>query len=343
MENMYMEMNIDKLDLEKLPRLEIELLRTMMRTDSMAYAGGYGLESAINVIEAQKFNFLNNIQGVALLRVGSGSRLDGAGVGSQEFIVLTENETLYSNVIHNILHILSTEEWGVTVNTEVDCEILSLHKGHEQLLFYHSNNKPFPGRIIESTLIYGDSELLTKAKSLVLEQMNSTVIKKMKNELRTYKKVVTSGKCNFKKKLTTQFNKNLNEVYYNPEASIYGFKQAYIRFFQQAILIDILSLLVNRSVMKEELLCLPESMEEKLRFLIRKGWINNQYADYILQLGFTYTKLIDMQSYLKVTFYKEENKDRDTVRLKLKSGSICAIDDMIERYPNGKLLLIHNK
>lgn len=332
-----MEMDIRNLDLNELPPLELELMSVLERGKSIAYSAGYSLELYLNAIGTLDFSFLKDIEGIALIRVGSGARLDGAGIGEHEFIVLTKNKFAHANIINQISTFFIAKDWGVTVNTNVDVEVYSIDDS-VSLLYHPSNGKPFPGRILEAIFIEGDRSLFNKAKLIVLDQINSKVIRKMKEELRIYRNVSLSGLVKFKGREIVQFDKLKREIYYNPTENAYGLKQGYLRFFQQSLLIDFMILISKGLIDKEDLLDVPESMEEKLRFIIRKGWLNSKYEDYLLKLGFTYSKLVDMQSFVKVHYYKPDNKYRDTASLRLKKGSFVALDDMVEKFPNGSFL-----
>jgi hypothetical protein len=85
------EMSLDKLDINGLPSGESRFLDIIASGVYLAYGGGFEAELATLQRLANHFMHLNDFANIALLRVGSGGRFEGAGLGDSEFVLLTKD------------------------------------------------------------------------------------------------------------------------------------------------------------------------------------------------------------------------------------------------------------
>ena len=86
-----MEMNINKLDISSLPNGERKFVDLIISSTFAAYGVGYAAEQMTLTHLRNHFRDLNECANIALLRVGSGGRFEGAALGDTEFVLLTKD------------------------------------------------------------------------------------------------------------------------------------------------------------------------------------------------------------------------------------------------------------
>src|SRR5262249_6373176 len=86
-----MEMSFDKLDLDSLPIGERKFIDMVVCGLYAAYGAGFEAEWATLAHLANHFRHLNEFANIALMRVGSGGRFEGAALGDAEFVLLTKD------------------------------------------------------------------------------------------------------------------------------------------------------------------------------------------------------------------------------------------------------------
>jgi hypothetical protein len=345
-----MEMDITKLEIDALPKLEKELIAHMKQIFPAGYIFSFSAEESTNLIARSNLHELSQYSNIALLRSGSAGRLDGAGVGDQDFILLTSNITEdfdkddllmdEKSIDELISRIKKITDWGMQVNSVCTVEHKSLDKNKDTLIYHSSNNKPFPGRILEAVFIAGNKALVKKAKLDTLKQLygNNRVLKRIKEELKTYKKNTISGETIFKKDKYPQFVAHLKSVLYNPENKIHGFKYGPLRYMQLALAIEFYNLLVNKKVEPEFLIDLPASLEDRFRYIFRKGLCSKKHEQYLITFALSYIKTVNIQSKLKLDYYSENNIPREMIVFQLTEKTIPTLQELVEKHPLGEII-----
>jgi len=84
-------MDIMRLDLDSLPAGERKFIDLIVGSNFAAYGVGFAAEQVTLAQLSNHFQYLNEFANVALLRVGSGGRFEGAALGDTEFVLLTKD------------------------------------------------------------------------------------------------------------------------------------------------------------------------------------------------------------------------------------------------------------
>lgn len=350
---MEMEMDITKLDCNALPKLEKRLLAHMQNDVFLAgYIYGFAAEEGINLRARAFLQELNQYSNIALLRAGSGGRLDGSGVGEQDLILLTTDITkvdcsdkvLDDKSISDLIKKLESDiDFDIQLNTDCIVEQKKINGDPRSLIYYKNNQKPFPGRVLEAVFIAGNPSLFKDAKLKVLSVIygNNKILKRIKEELKTYKKVTLSGETSFKNKITPQFLAEKKLVLYNPNEKIHGFKYGPLRYMQLALAIEFYSLLVNKKVYPEFLVDLPASLEDRARYIFRKNLCSPKYEDYLTSLVIAYMKTVNIQSKLKLDYHSKSRDQTGFTYETVSEGTIPNLQKIVEKHPLGEITVIN--
>jgi hypothetical protein len=306
-------MDLMKLDLDSLPDCEKAFIGGMLQTTALFYQAGFNFESNMNILCANQFRYIGNYDNLALLRTGSGGRFDGTGLGDADLILLSsENLTPTSYPIGQIDLLVDTLREPISVIpkmwTNVSIEHKSMNDG-ATLSFYQGDRKgkAFPGRIMEAEFLAGNANFFDSARRRVLQEIRDDpiVLKSMKKQLKDHRTICRSGSQKYKNQELVHFDKKSGEVFYHPEKSIFGLKYSFLRYMQLAQAIEIFEFF-NRSKLKiDDLLDLNQSVEERIRYCLRKDWILSDRVDQLIETGLEYVKLCDLNSELKVRFFND--------------------------------------
>lgn len=306
-----MEMDITKLDPATLPEGEVEFLRILLQESFPFYNTGFHGEQAIHRLLATHLHNQFDYQNVALLRTGSGGRYEGAGVGEHEFILLTTNAEGPSTFPHQYFDKLIALA-GAPVHVHPDLPPIIADVEHKPLdtgakLSYHSTSKtttPYPGRVLEAEFVAGNHELWAEARRRVFGEIlaDDEIIAGMKRDLKRYEKTCETGLSKFKGE-QVQFDKDTRTVFYSPETFQNGMKYSFLRFTQTAFAIELFSLVKRRKIPIDDVLDLNQSVEERIRYAFRKGWVSR--TNELLVAGYAYVKACDINCRLKAQFQQD--------------------------------------
>lgn len=342
-----MEMDPTKLDLDSLPRGERRFIDLIVSGIYPAYGAGFMAEWATLNQLAQHFRHLNEYANIALLRVGSGGRFEGGALGETEFVLLTKDDMgpdwapgedaeegykLWSPQFYDILVRTSSSDIigvGITRYMKVSLEHKRLDS-EKQLSYYADNDTPYPGRILEGEYVAGNRDLVTEARRKVFAEIvgDPKVIKGLKKDLKVYRKVCETGMS----RKDRQFDLDKNEMYFNPPNRQHGMKYGLLRYVQTALSIELFDLFVRKQFPIEEFLDLNQSVEERIRYAFRKGWVAN--ADDLTIAGIMYVQATDFNNTAKINYYTDE-----TSIFKPEEGSLREIhEDIVSIFENQLLI-----
>lgn len=340
-------MSLEKLDINSLPSGERKYLDIIAQGVYPTYGVGFGAELATLQHLANHFMHLNEYANIALLRVGSGGRFEGAGLGDSEFVLLTKDsmregwqpppdgefgtrvypaayfETLKETAGSDIVGV------GLTPYMKVTLEHKRLD-GPDQLSYYPGNETPYPGRILEGEYVAGNEDLVTEARRRVFSEImnDPKIIKGLKKDLKVYKKVCQTGLS----RNVPQFDRDKNEIYFNPPARQYGLKYGLLRYTQTALSIELFELFERKQFTVEEYLDLNQSVEERIRYAFRKAWVAND--EDLTIAGIMYIQAVDFNNTAKIHHYTDESN-----AFKLKGGSLAEVHDDIVAIFENRLLI----
>lgn len=319
-------MNLDNLSIEDLPDAEKEFIAILLQSRSITYDAGYTFEAAMQLSARNYFANLDSVPNISLARIGSGGRYEGAGVGEQELLLVTRDsagpadfsEELLQGTIRLIEGNIAPEavfgRWVRTLSAE-----RKRIEEPERLPFFSDNPTPYPARVLEAEWIAGNPDLLFQAKHLTLQQikLNRSIIDGVAEDKRRYRRVCESGLSRFKGKEYVQFEAATHTVVYDPQNQQYGFKYAFLRFIQTALALDIYRFMVARDIDPQELVDLNPSVEERIRYILRKCWVRR--TDDLIRIGRAYVRACALQTELKVAYHFNDVRPATT---KLKPSSI---------------------
>jgi hypothetical protein len=202
--------------------------------------------------------------------------------------------------------------------------------GPDQLSYYPGNETPYPGRILEGEYVAGNAELMTEARRRVFSEImnDPKIIKGLKKDLKVYKKVCQTGLS----RNVPQFDRDKNESYFNPPARQDGLKYGLLRYTQTALSIELFELFQRKQFPVEEFLDLNQSVEERIRYAFRKGWVAND--EDLTIAGIMYIQAADFNNTAKIHHYTDESNV-----FKLKEGSLAGVhDDIVAIFENRMLI-----
>jgi hypothetical protein len=315
-----MEMDLAKLDAEALSDGEKAFIAALASMTVVGYGAGYLAEQATLGLLAKHFRHLNQFANVTLLRVGSGGRFEGAGLGDTELCLLTKDsmredlpqptENQSELRIYPASHFDTLAETtgtdiigvGLTEYMNVSLEHKRLD-GTEQLSYYAGNETPYPGRILEGEYLAGNQSLITEARRKVFSEIatDHTIIKRLKKDLRVHKKVCDTGVS----RKVRQFDLDADEFYFNPPQGQFGMKYGLLRYAQAAISLEFFELFQRKQFPVEEYIDLSQSVEERIRYAFRKGWVANE--KHLINLGRIYVQVANMNTIAKINFFTDDS------------------------------------
>lgn len=165
----------------------------------------------------------------------------------------------------------------------------------------------------------------------------------MKDELRTYAKCCETEKTSFKGKEVVQFQKctfSPSYIAYDPDYGVFGFKYAFLRYYQFAIAIEIFQYMHSFDVSSIGLVDLPSSVEERIRYLLRKDWVDD--IDAAILAGRYYVRLCELQIILKFNYYSKTPDRRETEFREMKGASIDRAQQAIKAFSKVRMLKRHS-
>ena len=313
-----MEMDISKLNPATLPMGELRFLTNIQERIFPAYGAGFAAELDTLRQLAGHFAHLNQFANIALLRMGSGGRFEGAALGETEFVLLTKDSMgdgwialdedddgprLYPPAFFEQLVSTSSSDImgvGLTPYMKVSLEHKRLD-GPAQLSYYEDVPTPFPGRILEGEFVAGNRDLDIEARRRVFEEIltDPQIVRGMKQDLKNYKKVCESG---LSRKIP-QFDPDTNTLFFDPENRQHGLKYGLMRYVQTILSIQLFELFQRKGYDIAEYLDLNQSVEERIRYAFRKDWVAKE--EEIIQLGLLYIMATDANSTAKIRHYTD--------------------------------------
>ncbi|HIF9496027.1 TPA: hypothetical protein ACX6SJ_000429 [Photobacterium damselae] len=344
---MYMEMRLDQLNPNDMPEAEHKFIQKINSHDLLFQLAAFHAEEAILQSARVKYKHLNNCSNVVIARVGSGGRFDGAAVGDQEFLIITkpcmkEGDLSDEQISTLIEELDGCVDLGIQKYSRSSVEHKDFSKGVRELL-YHKNRKshPYPARVLDSEYIAGNVDLFFDSKIEIYKEIrnNSKILKKIRGELSDYKEVCKTGITSFKGKSVIQFEDFSHEysfVAYDSAKGIYGFKYAFIRLIQLGMSLLIYRYIKNSNCDLTEFLDIPPGIEEKIRYCLRKEWIEN--AESIIKVGVAYVKCIDIQTTLKVRYHQQYSSEREIVFIIFNEPFVERVREDVGSYPDNIIL-----
>ena len=344
-----MEMDTNKLDINSLPSGERKFMGMITGGIYATYGAGFMAEWATLAQLANHFRHLNDYANIALLRVGSGGRFEGAALGDAEFVLLTrddlgpeweppedededEGTKLWPAQFFDILVRTSGSDIvgvGLTPYMKVSLEHKRLD-GPEPLSYYAGNDTPYPGRILEGEYVAGNWDLVTEARRRVFAEIagDPKIIKGLKKDLKVYQKVCQTGMS----RKDRQFDLDDNVMFFNPPNRQFGMKYGLLRYVQTALSIELFELFKRKGLPIDSYLDLNQSVEERIRYAFRKDWVARE--DYLIIAGTLYVQAADFNSSAKIRYYTD-----DTTTFWFEDGSLCEVhDDVIAIFENRLLI-----
>ena len=306
-----MDMDLGSLDHDKLPDSEKAFIGGMLQNTAPFYEAGYYFEWAVKNLCAEQFQHVGKYDNLSLLRTGSGGRFDGSGLGDADLILLSSDEVSEASYpLEQIDRLLSTLNTRIAVIPKMWTNVSVEHKAmadDASLSFYEGNRsgKAFPGRILEAEYLVGNAELFQLSRRRVLNEIRSepSVLKSMKSQLKDHRKICRSGVQRYKGDELVHFDKASGEVFYAPERSIFGVKHSFLRYMQIAQAVEIFEFFNRNELEAEELADLNQSVEERVRYCLRRDWVLEDRVGQLIETGLGYVKLCNMNSQLKVQYF----------------------------------------
>ena len=197
---------------------------------------------------------------------------------------------------------------------KVTLEHKRLH-GAEPLSYYPGNSTPYPGRILEAEFVAGNEALVTEARQRVFSEIATQpeIISGMKKDLEVYRKVCETGVS----RSTMQFDLETDEIHFNPPNRQFGLKYGLLRYVQTALSIEFFELFQRNQFPIEEYIDLNQSVEERIRYAFRKGWVANE--EDLIVAGHIYLQALEINSTAKVQFYTDNTKTTSKLEPRLTS------------------------
>lgn len=341
-----MEMDLSKLPLPALPPDEQKFVRALQGVSRVFYSLQFLGEQAVNTVLAHTHESWNRYANVAILRVGSGGRLEGGAMGSTELIVLTKSAQSDSDFpteqLVNIAPVLQRPVPITDVNPVnplgqqfariKDVEHRPLESS-EPLSYYPNVDTPYPGRILEAEFIAGNQSLWHEARIRVLAEVSTDakIVKGMRAEAKKYGKTCESGLIRFRGETYTQFDTARNQLFYDPPNNQSALKYGPVRYGHTALAIEIFTFLSRRRIAPTTVADLPQGVEERCRYCLRQGWVAD--VDRMTTMALAYSKALDAQTQAKAHFEMSGTK-----QYLLPGGTIrSVVDDLLLSF-NSSLL-----
>ena len=343
-----MDMPLDWPEIGSLPSGELKFIKMIVDSSLAAYGGGYTAEQLTLVLLQNHFQYLNEFANVALLRVGSGGRFEGAGLGDAEFVLLTMDsmptewkpgvkgdpgsKVYPPDYFHTLKDTAGTDIMGVGMTPYMRVSLE--HKrvdGPDLLSYYPGNPTPYPGRILEGEYVAGNQDLATEARRKTFAEIASEpkIIAGMKADLKVHKKVCQTGLS----RKVPQFNLETEELYFNPPCGQFGMKYGLLRYVQTALSIELFELFQRRQIPIDEYLDLNQGVEERIRYAFRKGWVTNE--EDLVAAGLIYLQAADVNSTAKIQYYTDDTR---TIS-KLQPGDLRMLHEDVVEIFQGRLLV----
>lgn len=343
-----MEMPTDQATIETLPIGEQQFVRLIVKSTFAAYGVGYLAEQATLVQLQNHFRYLYEYANVALLRVGSGGRLEGAALGDTEFVLLTKDSMGQSwrappddepgckvyppDFFYILVETARTDIIGIGLTPYV--KVVLEHKrldAAELLSYYPGVDTPYPGRILEGEFVAGNPAFLWEARRKVFNEIATVpkIIAGMKRDLKVHRKVCETGLS----RNVPQFDLEKDELYFDPSQRQFGMKYSLLRYVQTALSIEFFELFQRKQFPIDEYIDLNQSVEDRIRYALRKGWVA-RVEDFMIA-GHIYLQATEVNSTAKIQYYGDYTK---TVT-KLRPGDLRMLHSDIISLFNNRLLI----
>jgi hypothetical protein len=298
-----MEMDLEKLDPSIMPEGEIRFVRQMLAHSSPAYGAGFMAEHLTLHLMAERFDYVNEWDNVALVRIGSGGRFEGAALGEAEFLLLTKPEMNRSYPLDKLQGLINRVSLPLMDLPFVSCvEVRVEHKdieGATPLSYYPGSATPYPGRVLEGEWVAGNKLVFEEARRRVLGEIitDRSILDGMQKAMKEHEAVCNSG---LSRKIR-QFDADKNTIFYDPDEKRFGLKYGVLRYIQTALSIEIFELIRRRNLPIDDIIDLSQSVEERIRYAFRKDWV--AIPDDLIQAGLIYVHACDEQTEMKIRYY----------------------------------------
>lgn len=302
-----MEMALEKLDSTSLPEAELQFISALQQLPLTAYTVGFAVEHAVNQLLGARWCCLGQYDDLAMLRVGSGGRYEGLALGDGEYILLTRDNAKSLTV--SLKDFITLLERPISLpavpwTTKVTVEHKELTSDTPLSYYRGEIGKPFPGRVLEAEFVAGNIDLFWNARRRVFGEILSDkrITDGINGRRQGFRRVCETGIQHFKQDIC-QFDAAKGIVYHDPKNHLDGLKYSFLRYVQAALELEIYRFLVRHNIPVEDIIDLNQSVEERIRYLLRKRWVAN--IDGLIGIGIGYVKACDMQGEIKWAYHKD--------------------------------------
>lgn len=315
----------DTRDLDNLSDRELLLILEMSKPEYHLhlYNTNVRKEARLNELYSEAWQHLNQYKDIAVMRVGSGARLDGGGNGEAEFIYLVD-DTKKSDHVASQYHMLLASELlrpTITFPPEIMREDYIQEQRVEYKLFeadgllsYYSRDisdpnytpemfmgvekpetpnqskKPYPERILDSKFIAGNSRVWAEARARVIYETigNNRIIEGLEERRRSAKRLCETGiqKWNKKTPELVQFDKESGTFFYDPENKVNGVKESFLRYTQIQLNVKLFKFFKSNNTEMIDIYDMPASIIGKIQYVLRKGWPADKEALVDIAIGY---------------------------------------------------------
>lgn len=304
-------MALDKLRDEDLPDGEKEFIAAVLDLAVPDYAAGFAAEQRLQEFLNGHFSYLNQYSDLALLRIGSSGRYEGFALGEAEFVLLVRLGHGASPLhigLDDLLVLLRRslpipyQPWETKTSVEVKDLSADL-----MLCFYQGNpkGKPFPGRVLEAEFVAGNPDLYWEARRRVLQEVISekAIRRALRDMRREHRSICETGIQRYKGEELRQLDLERGIVFHDPKRGVDGLKRSFLRYVQTGLSYEIFDLIARKGIPVEEVLDLNQSVEERIRYCFRKGWVKNKTG--LVDVGCAYIELTALQGNVKWAYLTE--------------------------------------
>lgn len=209
---------------------------------------------------------------------GSDARLEKSTISLIEAVLLTPgtpNPDLVKELDEYVEESYGSSEFDACYLEKKD---LSRDKSFEFVLNRGTPNQIIlvsPNRVLDNRILYGNQDLDKKlrhllAAELISKEDGSSVFERVKDKVKEHRKVTIAGVQRYKGQDLVHYNPEEGVAYYDPEASIWSFKQGPLRAVQYALVRDIVKA-IRAGADPDSFLFLPQNTVAKLNTVEVEG------------------------------------------------------------------------
>lgn len=308
-------MALHKQRYDDLPDGEKEFIAAVQDLAVPDYAAGFSVEQRLQEFVNHYFSYLNQYSDLALLRIGSSGRYEGFALGEAEFVLVVRpghGGSPQHVKLDELLVLLRRplpipyQEWETKSSVEVKDLSTDI-----PFSFYGGNSKgkPFPGRVLEAEFVAGNPDLFWEARRRVLQEVTSekAIRRALRDMRREHRSICESGIQRYKGEELRQLDIHRGIVFHDPERNLDGLKRSFLRYVQTGLSYEIFDLLARKGIAVADVLDLNQSVEERIRYCFRKGWVKNKTG--LIDVGCAYIELTALQGNIKWAYLTNKRKE----------------------------------